>query len=132
MNYHITDEAFELMYNFLYGQSAIHTKDKPKIRIFLEAVHWMARSGAQWRLLPSEYGNWNTVFRRFQDWSHKGIWKRMFLYFSTDKDMEWLMIDSTIIRAHACASGGKGGEKFRELDALRAAIAARYTSVVTH
>lgn len=123
----IEDSAFERMYEYLRSERNIHTGDKQKVRRFLEAIYWMARSGAQWRMLPSEYGYWNSVYRRFEDWSDKGIWRRMFHYFSRDKDMEWLMIDSTIVRAHACAVGGKGGRKFRQWGEVRAAIAAKYT-----
>lgn len=127
MQLFIDDSAFERMYGYLRSERKIHTGDKEKIRRFLEAIYWMARSGAQWRMLPAEYGYWNSVYRRFEDWSDQGIWKRMFQYFSRDKDMEWLMIDSTIVRAHACASGGKGGRKFRQWGEVRAAIAAKYT-----
>ena len=123
----IEDSAFDRMYEYLRSERGIHTGDKQKVRRFLEAIYWMARSGSQWRFLPSEYGYWNSVYQRFEDWSDKGIWRRMFQYFSRDKDMEWLMIDSTIVRAHACASGAKGGETFRHWDGVRAAIAAKYT-----
>ena len=100
------DAAFDRMYEYLRSERGIHSRDKANIRRFLEAIYWLARPGAQWRLLPYEYGHWNSVYSRFEDWSSKGIWRRMFHYFSRDKDMEWLMIDSTIVRAHACASGG--------------------------
>ena len=126
MRYYIEDSAFEKMYTYLRSERNIHTSNKQKVRIFLEAVYWMARSGAQWRLLPVEYGYWNSVYQRFEDWSSRGIWQRLFHYFSKDADMEWLMIDSTIVRAHACASGGKGGPKFRGWAGVREAIAAKY------
>lgn len=127
MQYYIAEEAFERMYAYIRSERNVHTGNKNNIRQFLEAVYWMARSGGQWRFLPAEYGYWNSVYQRFEDWSRKGIWHRMFQYFSRDKDMEWLMIDSTIVRAHACAGGGKGGGKSRRSDAVRAAIAARYS-----
>ena len=128
MDYHIDDHAFNKIFEYLQGEQNIHVGDREKIRIFIEAVYWMARSGAQWRLLPKEYGYWNTVYQRFRDWSGRGVFKRMFHCFSDDCDMEWLMIDSTIVRAHACASGAKGGSRIRRSDAVRAAIAARYIS----
>lgn len=127
MQYHLSDSAFELMYGYLRSERCIHTQDRAKIRRFLEAIYWLARSGAQWRFLPSEYGYWNGVYQKFERWSALGIWRRMFQYFSRDKDMEWLMIDSTIVRAHACAAGAKGGAKFRHWAGVRAAIAAKYT-----
>lgn len=127
MQHYISDEAFEAMYGYLRSERAIHCGDKDSIRTFLEAIYWLTRSGAQWRLLPQEYGRWNSVYKRYERWSALGVWKRMFHYFSTDADLEWLMIDSTIVRAHACTSGAKGGESFRRSDAARAVIAAKYT-----
>ena len=127
MRYYIEESAFERMYEYLRSERKIHTGNKKNIRVFLEAVYWLARSGAQWRFLPEEYGYWNSVYQRFEDWSQRGVWKRMFHYFSQDSDMEWLMVDSTIVRAHACASGGKGGRKSKGWDGVRAAIAAKYT-----
>jgi transposase len=55
--------------------------------------------------LSPEYGDWNTVYKRFADWAEKGIWYKMFYYFANNSDMEYIMIDSTILRAHACSSG---------------------------
>ena len=128
MQQHLSDETFSVLYHYLQHERGLHIADEAGIRRFLEAIYWLCRSGAQWRFLPKEYGKWNSVYKRYERWSALGVWKRMFHYFSSDADLEWLMIDSTIVRAHACASGAKGGARCRRSDALKMAAAAKYMS----
>jgi transposase len=52
-------------------------------------------------------GDWNSVFRRFSRWSIKGVWWRIFEAMSDDPDFEYLIVDSTIVRAHQHAAGAK-------------------------
>jgi transposase len=98
---------WEKIYKYLNDCYGIYTGNEENCRRFVEGVLWLLKSGSQWRLLPREYGAWNTVYRRFSDWARKGIWYKMLCYFSEDADMEYIMIDSTILRAHACAAGAK-------------------------
>jgi len=100
----LSDYQWENIYKYLSEFSTIYVRNEATSRRFVEGVLWMARSGAQWRLLPKEYGDWNTVYRRFADWAEKGVWYKMLYYFAKDADMEYIMIDSTILRAHACAT----------------------------
>ena len=90
-------------------------------RMFVEGVLWIVRTGSPWRDLPEVFGEWNSVFRRFSRWSRKGVWQRIFEAMSDDPDFEYLIIDSTIVRAHQHASGAKGGLKIRPSDARAAA-----------
>src|SRR5262249_22814388 len=85
------------------------------------------RGGAPWRDLPKVFGEWNSVFRRFSRWSQKGVWQRIFEALSDDPDFEYLIIDSTIVRAHQHASGAKRGIKIRPSDARAAAWAPKST-----
>ena len=85
-------------------------------RQVLNGIFWVLRTGSPWRDLPDAFGDWNSVFRRFSRWSHKGVWWRIFAAMSDDPDFEYLIVDSTIIRAHQHASGAKkGGLKIRPL-----------------
>ena len=75
-------------------------------RRFLDAVLWIAKTGAPWRDLPERLGNWNSVWRRFDRWARKGTWGRVFAALQ-DPDLEWLVLDSTVVRAHPCAAGAE-------------------------
>ena len=75
-------------------------------RLFLNAVLWVAKTGAPWRDLPDRFGPWNSVWRRFDRWARRGVWAGLFAALQ-DPDLEWLVLDSTVIRAHPCAAGAK-------------------------
>ena len=101
----ISDEQWTKLLEFLGSCPDLYIGAEQDCRHFLEAILWMARSGAPWRLLPEPYGQWNSVYKRFARWCEKGVWQRMHQYFVQDPDMEHLIIDSTIVRAHPCAAG---------------------------
>ena len=84
-------------------------------RLFVEAVLWIARTGAPWRDLPAQFGRWNSVFRRFRRWASKGVFETVFKDLSLDPDFEYAIIDGTIIRVHQHGTGAKGGLKIRPL-----------------
>jgi len=107
MEYLIKEEAWEHILCFLRTIKGLHTKNEERARLFVEGVFFILRSGSQWRLLPFYYGHWRAVHRKFKQWSDKNIWKDLFLDSQKDPDLEYVMIDGPIVRAHACAAGYK-------------------------
>ena len=82
-------------------------------RLFVDGVLWVLRSGAHWCDLPERYGKWKSLHQRFARWAKAGVWEQIFEALTDDADNEYLMIDTTLVRAHQQAATGKGGAKTR-------------------
>lgn len=96
----------ELLPSEITGKKGRPAKDN---RNMLNGMLWIARSGAQWRNLPECYGPWQSVYSRFRKWSHDGTLEKIFRQLSTKYDAENLSIDSTSVKVHQSANGGKKG-----------------------
>lgn len=104
-NIRLRDDQWIKIVGILRTCSHVYVAKEAECRRFLEGVLWIARSGAQWRLLPAEYGRWNSVYKRFARWCDEGVWEYLMAHCAQDPDLENVLIDSTIVRAHACAAG---------------------------
>ena len=117
----LKDRQWDLMSPHLRGKATDRGVTAQDNRRFVEAVLWIVRTSAPWRDLPPAFGNWNSVFRRFSRWSQDGVWWRLFSALANDPDFEYVIIDSTIVRAHQHATGKKGGLKIAPLAVAEAA-----------
>lgn len=114
INVYLNSKAWSKILEFLMKVKGIYVKKTRIVKRFIRGVFWILRTGAQWRELPRRYGKFRSVHKRFNEWSVKNIWQDLLSSFAPDADGEWIMIDSTTIRAHPCSSGYKKGTQEKE------------------
>ena len=130
MRHHeIKDDDWQRIQHLLPGQEGqpgVTAKDN---RLFVNAVLWIAKTGAPWRDLPERLGNWNSVWKRFDRWCRKGVWRRIAEALQ-DPQLTHLILDSTIIRAHQQASGARGGPENEALGRSRGGFSTKINAAV--
>ncbi len=117
----LRDDPWERLKEFVPGGRKGKRGPRADNRRFVNALLWMARSGARWRDLPEQFGGYETVKRRYYRWIEMGVLDEILAALAREADLEWLMIDSTIVRAHQHAAGAsrqKGGRMPRALAGL--------------
>jgi transposase len=117
----LTDAQWATIAAHCLGRECDPGRTGPDPRMFVEAALWIARTGCPWRDLPSEFGKWNTVFKRFRRWVKADAFYIMFRALAEDADFEYVMVDGTIVKVHRHGQGAKGGLKARPSGALAAA-----------
>ena len=119
----LRDDQWERIRSFVPGGTKGKRGPRTNNRLFLDALLWMARSGGRWRDLPERYGDYQSVKRRYYRWIEMGVLDDMLAVLTREADLEWLMIDSTVVRAHSQAAGArkdKGGRMPRAWVGLEA------------
>lgn len=109
----IADEPWDAIKDLLPGQEGDRGVTAKDNRLFINAILWIAKTGAPWRDLPERFGNWNSVFQRFHRWCKAGVFQKIMEKLQ-DPDLGVLMLDSTIIRAHQHAAGAEGSSATAE------------------
>lgn len=104
--YMLTDTQFRVIEPLLPKK-----KSSPKYsdRQVLNAILYMLSSGCSWRQLPKEYGNWHTIYMRFQRWSESGVMDRVLRELQKQKiiGVRAVFLDSTMVKAHQHAAGAR-------------------------
>jgi transposase len=132
----ISDSDWERIKDMLPGQPGQHGGIAQDNRRFINAVLWIARTGAPWRDLPERLGNWNSQWHRFDRWAKKGRFK-LIAEALRDPELDVLILDSTVVRAHVSAAGSKkngtglAAKTIKRLAAAAAASAPKSTAVST-
>jgi transposase len=103
----ISDEQWEAIRDLVPGKEGDPGTTAKDNRLFVNALRWIAKTGAPWRDLPDRFGKWNSVFQRFNRWCKTGVFQRIMEKLQ-DPDLGALLLDSTVIRAHQHAAGAEG------------------------
>ena len=129
----LTDAEWAIIEPFLTARSPQGGRPPGNHRRVLDGVLWICRTGAPWRALPEAFGHWNSVWRQFRRWCASGVWDLVLETLADSRsELEALqMIDSTVVRAHRCAAGQKGGSETRPWAARAAASPPSSTSAAT-
>jgi transposase len=107
----ISDAIWTLLENILPGRRGQWGGIAQNNRRFIHAVFWIRRTGAPWRVLPPDYGDWKNTHRRFCRWRDKGTWEKILETLIKEPDYEWLMIDASHCKVHPHATGAVGGNQ---------------------
>jgi transposase len=99
--------------------------DKPLLRQTIEGIFYRLRAGCPWRDLPDAFGNWNAIYKRFNEWSRKEKLMAIFNALIVEPDLEWEFIDGSIVKAHQHSSGAA----YKQENAIGKSVAGNTTKI---
>ena len=124
MRFDLSDDEWALLEPLMPEARKSRRADDRKI---MNAIFYVLRTGMPWRDLPERYGPYTTAYNRFNRWSQRNIWKRIFDALASKSRDSLYLIDSTIVKAHRAASGAKGGSKSRRSVSAAAVVPRKST-----
>src|SRR3954464_1598362 len=130
--YELSEAQWRRIEDLLPGKPGDPGRTAEDNRLFVNGVLWVLRSGAHWHDLPERYGKWKSVHTRFARWAKSGVWERVFNVLTKDRKNEYLMLDTTLVRAHQQAATGKGGDQNQALGRSRGGLTSKSTCWPMH
>jgi len=125
----LTDEQWSKLHSIMLESGRIYNKSDHRNTV--EGILYRMRVGCPWRDLPDSFGRWNTIFRRFNLWSKKGIIAILFNELSKETDTEWEFLDGSIVKAHQhCAGPASGGLKRSDVAVVAVPRRSTWRSIV--
>ena len=126
MRFDLLDDEWALLEPLLPSKRKSARQDDRRV---LNGIFYILRTGAPWRDLPERYGPHTTIYNRFNRWSRRGIFKRMFDQLAAKSRDSLHLIDSSFVKAHRASSGAKGGRKTKRSVSVGAGAARKSTPV---
>lgn len=106
--YELTDQEWEQVSPLLPPEITNQPgRPRKNNRLMINAMVWIARSGAPWRDLPDCYGPWKSVYSRFRKWADNGILKSVFDKLRSEAETYEISIDASIVQAHQHSAGAR-------------------------
>ena len=129
MNRHaLTDEQWAAVYERFPQRRGPRSEETD--RRFVNAVVWIARTGAPWRDLDRQFGAWKSIYNRFRNWAHRGWWSEVFRESELQGEVACIL-DASVVRAHQDAAGGNGGPAANDIGRSRGGFSTKLHAVVT-
>jgi len=124
----LTDAQWNQIQDLLPGKAGDPGKTAADNRLFVDAILFVAKTGVPWRDLPERFGKWNSVWRRFDRWCERNVWKRLAQELG-ESDLAELQLDSTSVKVHVAGVGGRRQAEEKKRMPTSAAVSAGLAEV---